>query len=33
MSNVRTSQSNPIAEALYKDLLKGDNAHRLLHYK
>lgn len=33
MSNVRTAKSNPITEALYNDLLKGDNAHRLLHYK
>ena len=33
MSNVRTSQANPVTEALYNDLLSGDNAHRLLHYK
>ncbi len=35
MSNVRTSQANPVVEALYKDgaILSGHNAHRLLHYK
>ncbi len=33
LSNVRTSQGNPVTEALYRGLLAGDNAHRLLHYK
>ncbi|MDO4544678.1 MAG: [FeFe] hydrogenase, group A, partial [Bacillota bacterium] len=33
MSNVRTSAGNPVTEGLYGSLLKGDNAHRLLHYK
>ena len=33
MSSIRKSQSNPFTEALYDDLLAGDNAHRLLHYK
>lgn len=33
MSSVRTPQGNPIVEALYNNLLAGDNAHRLLHYK
>lgn len=33
MSNVRTSRNNPIADALYKGMLSGHNAHRLLHYK
>ncbi|MFR2563974.1 MAG: [FeFe] hydrogenase, group A [Anaerovoracaceae bacterium] len=33
MSNVRVSQNNPVTEGLYNGLLKGRNAHRLLHYK
>lgn len=33
MSSVRTPQGNPVVEALYNNLLAGDNAHRLLHYK
>jgi len=33
MSNVRTSKSNPITDALYRTMLSGHNAHRLLHYK
>lgn len=33
MSNVRTPQANPVTDALYNDILKGENAHRLLHYK
>ncbi len=33
LSSVRTSQANPITETLYNGLLKGENAHRLLHYK
>ncbi len=35
MSNVRTSQGNPIVEGLYREgaMLAGHNAHRLLHYK
>ena len=33
MSNVRLSANNPVTEGLYSGLLKGRNAHRLLHYK
>ena len=33
LSNVRTSQGNPVTENLYNGLLAGENAHRLLHYK
>lgn len=33
MSNVRTSKSNPITDGLYRTMLAGHNAHRLLHYK
>lgn len=33
MSNVRTSQANPVTEAMYRGILAGENAHRLLHYK
>ncbi len=33
MSGVRLSADNPVTEALYKNLLAGDNAHHLLHYK
>ncbi len=33
MSSVRTSQENPIVDALYNGILEGHNAHRLLHYK
>lgn len=33
LSNVKVSSENPVAEGLYAQLLKGDNAHHLLHYK
>lgn len=33
LSNVKLSAENPVAEALYADLLAGDKAHHLLHYK
>lgn len=33
MSNVKCSQQNPVTDALYADLLKGEKAHHLLHYK
>lgn len=33
LSNAKISSENPVAENLYQGLLKGDNAHHLLHYK
>lgn len=33
LSNVKLSAENPVAEGLYANLLAGDKAHRLLHYK
>ncbi|MEA4921803.1 MAG: [FeFe] hydrogenase, group A [Eubacteriaceae bacterium] len=33
LSNVKASQENPVTDALYADLLKGEKAHHLLHYK
>lgn len=33
MSNVKLASENPVVDGLYSNLLSGDNAHRLLHYK
>lgn len=33
LSNVKLSAENPVAEGLYANLLAGDKAHHLLHYK
>ena len=33
MSNVKLSAENPVTDGLYANLLAGDKAHHLLHYK